>query len=70
MKMIKLNGFHRHVPEAVSYERIVRMAFGYLPGALATVGYSAGPQDSPEGTLKPGQSVAAVDGMIFDVDVT
>lgn len=63
---INFNGKTVYLPSDVvflGYETLVEMA-GYLPGKVLTVMYST---PTLNGSLKNGESVAAIDGMVFNV---
>jgi hypothetical protein len=54
----------------LSYEEIVKLAYGMLPtnpNTIYTVAYSNGPIENPKGTLTRGRSVLVKEGMVFNV---
>ena len=56
--------------EQLSYEEIVKLAYGTLPtnpNTVYTVAYSNGPSENPKGTLTRGRSVLVKEGMVFNV---
>lgn len=58
-----------HVKQ-LSYEEIVKLAYGMLPtnpNTIYTVAYSNGPIENPKGTLTRGRSVLVKEGMVFNV---
>ena len=58
-----------HVQQ-LSYEEIVKIAYGTLPtnpNTIYTVAYSNGPIENPKGTLVRGRSVVVKEGMVFNV---
>lgn len=57
----------------VSFEEVVELAYENPPygkNTLFSVTFRRGTGNKPEGTLAPGESVKAKDGMIFDVTAT
>lgn len=55
---------------AISYEEIVKLAYGTLSNnssTIYTVAYSNGPISNPKGTLVRGRSVQIRKGMVFNV---
>ena len=58
-----------HVKE-ISYEEIVKLAYGMLPtnpNTIYTVAYSNGPSSNVKGTLTKGRFVMVKEGMVFNV---
>lgn len=56
--------------EKISYEEIVKLAYGILPtnpNTIYTVAYSNGPSSNVKGTLTKGRSVWVKEGMVFNV---
>jgi hypothetical protein len=56
--------------QRLSYEEIVKLAYGVLPtnpNTIYTVAYSNGPSENPKGTLTRGRSVMVKEGMVFNV---
>ncbi len=56
--------------EQLSYEEIVKLAYGTHPtnpNTIYTVAYSNGPSNNPKGTLTKGRSVWVKEGMVFNV---
>lgn len=54
----------------LSYEEIVKLAYGMLPtnqNTIYTVAYSNGPIENPKGTLTRGRFVVIKEGMVFNV---
>jgi hypothetical protein len=57
----------------ISFEQLVHLAYPNPPppppgGSIEyTISYTKGPPKHPQGTLKEGQSVEVIDGMVFDV---
>ena len=54
----------------LSYEEIVKLAYGTLPtnpNTIYTVAYSNGPIENSKGTLTRGRSVLVKEGMVFNV---
>lgn len=54
----------------ISYEEIVKLAYGMLPtnpNTIYTVAYSNGPSSNAKGTLTKGRSVMVKEGMVFNV---
>lgn len=57
----------------ISFEELVHLAYPVPPtpppgGSVEyTISYTKGPPRNPQGTMKPGQSVEVIDGMVFDV---
>lgn len=70
---ILVNGEEKNLPphtEQLSYEEIVKLAYGILPtnpNTIYTVAYSNGPIKNPKGTLTKGRSVWIREGMVFNV---
>jgi hypothetical protein len=57
----------------VSFSEIVKLAFPTPPAGaniLYTVSYEDGPRVNPQGSLREGQSVVVMNGMIFNVTAT
>lgn len=71
---IIVNGREREVPPGtITFERLIELAFPVPPAGQQvsfTVSFRKGPRERPEGSLLPGQSVALVDGMTFNVTAT
>jgi len=56
--------------EKISYEEVVKLAYGTLPtnpNTIYTVAYSNGPNSNVKGTLTKGRSVMVKEGMVFNV---
>ncbi len=56
--------------EQISFDQVVKLAFPNPPSGSPsdyTVTFSKGPQQNPQGTLLPGQSVFVKNRMVFDV---
>jgi len=56
--------------EKISYEEVVKLAYGMLPtspNTIYTVAYSNGPNSNVKGTLTKGRSVMVKEGMVFNV---
>lgn len=54
----------------LSYDEIVKLAYGTLPtnpNTIYTVAYSNGPIENPKGTLTRGRAVLVKEGMVFNV---
>lgn len=68
---IIING-REHVFEGkkISYEEVVRLAYGKNGDMSYTVSYSKGDDQKPKGTLVPSEEVRVKDGMIFNVTPT
>ena len=70
---VLVNGEEKMLPphtEQLSYEEIVKLAYGTLPtnpNTIYTVAYSNGPIENPKGTLTRGRSVVVKEGMVFNV---
>ncbi len=70
---ILVNGEEKNLPphtEQLSYEEIVKLAYGILPtnpNTIYTVAYSNGPSKNPKGTLTRDRSVWIREGMVFNV---
>lgn len=71
---IIVNGRERRVEAGIiSFEQLVAIAFPEPPTGqqvLFTVSYRKGPNERPEGSLLPGQTVHVRNGMIFNVTAT
>ena len=72
---IIVNGRPKEVPkDDITYEQVVDLAFDNNPptgeNIVITVTYSKGEEGHKEGTLVPGDSVKAKDGMVFNVTAT
>ena len=70
---VLINGEEKVLPphtKQLSYEEIVKLAYGMLPtkpNTIYTVAYSNGPIENPKGTLTRGRSVLVKEGMVFNV---
>ena len=70
---VLVNGEEKVLPphtKQLSYEEIVKLAYGMLPtnpNTIYTVAYSNGPIENPKGTLTRGRSVLVKEGMVFNV---
>ena len=70
---VLVNGEEKVLPpqtKQLSYEEIVKLAYGMLPtnpNTIYTVAYSNGPIENPKGTLTRGRSVFVKEGMVFNV---
>lgn len=70
---VLVNGEEKVLPphtKQLSYEEIVKLAYGTLPtnpNTIYTVAYSNGPVENPKGTLTRGRSVLVKEGMVFNV---
>ena len=70
---VLVNGEEKMLPphtEQLSYEEIVKLAYGTLPtnpNTIYTVAYSNGPSENLKGTLTRGRSVVVKEGMVFNV---
>ena len=70
---VLVNGEEKILPPhtgQLSYEDIVKLAYGTLPtnqNTIYTVAYSNGPIENPKGTLTRGRSVLVKEGMVFNV---
>ena len=71
--IVHVNGEEKVLPphtKQLSYEEIVKLAYGTLPtnpNTIYTVAYSNGPIENPKGTLTRGRSVLVKEGMVFNV---
>lgn len=70
---VLVNGEEKVLPhhtKQLSYEEIVKLAYGTLPtnpNTIYTVAYSNGPIENLKGTLTRGRSVWVKEGMVFNV---
>ena len=70
---VLVNGEEKVLPlhtKQLSYEEIVKLAYGTLPtnpNTIYTVAYSNGPVENPKGTLTRGRLVLVKEGMVFNV---
>lgn len=68
--MILINNVKTGWSGELSYDEIVRIAYGDVPtnpDKLYTITYGRGPETNREGSVRKGETVAVTDGMIFCV---
>ena len=69
--LIIVNGSPKEVVgDTISFEQVVKLAFGETTSACYTVVYEFGPEGAEHGAMEPGQVVKIKDKEVFDVSNT